>query len=60
MNVPEAGYVATPIAIVQAALVLLEDKSSLPKQDGVYSLGAAFSKTKFIGRLNKHGIEFCY
>ncbi|XP_048340712.1 saccharopine dehydrogenase-like oxidoreductase [Sphaerodactylus townsendi] len=55
---PEAGYVATPIAMVQAAVVLLKDKSSLPKQGGVYTPGAAFSKTKLIDRLNNHGIEF--
>uniref|UniRef100_A0A8D2J1F7 Saccharopine dehydrogenase-like oxidoreductase n=1 Tax=Varanus komodoensis TaxID=61221 RepID=A0A8D2J1F7_VARKO len=29
---PEAGYVATPIAMVQAAVALLKDKSSLPKK----------------------------
>lgn len=30
--VVEAGYVATPIAMVQAGVTLLKDKSSLPKQ----------------------------
>ncbi|XP_020643666.2 saccharopine dehydrogenase-like oxidoreductase [Pogona vitticeps] len=55
---PEAGYVATPIAMVQAAVALLMDKSSLPKKGGVYTPGAAFAKTKLIDRLNKHGIEF--
>ncbi|XP_042308337.1 saccharopine dehydrogenase-like oxidoreductase [Sceloporus undulatus] len=55
---PEAGYVATPIAMVQAGVALLKDKSSLPKKGGVYSPGAVFSKTKLIDRLNKHGIEF--
>nr|XP_060609922.1 saccharopine dehydrogenase-like oxidoreductase [Anolis sagrei ordinatus] len=55
---PEAGYVATPIAMVQAGVALLKDKSSLPKTGGVYSPGALFSKTKLIDRLNKHGIEF--
>uniref|UniRef100_A0A670IEI1 Saccharopine dehydrogenase-like oxidoreductase n=1 Tax=Podarcis muralis TaxID=64176 RepID=A0A670IEI1_PODMU len=29
---PEAGYVATPIAMVQAAVALLKDKPSLPKK----------------------------
>uniref|UniRef100_A0A8C5IEM3 Saccharopine dehydrogenase-like oxidoreductase n=1 Tax=Junco hyemalis TaxID=40217 RepID=A0A8C5IEM3_JUNHY len=55
---PEPGYVATPIAMVQAALSLLEDSASLPKWGGVYSPGAAFSKTKLIDRLNKRGVEF--
>ncbi|OPJ72651.1 saccharopine dehydrogenase-like oxidoreductase [Patagioenas fasciata monilis] len=55
---PEPGYVATPIAMVQAAVSLLEDTACLPKQGGVYSPGAAFSKTKLIDRLNKRGVEF--
>ncbi|NXY86010.1 SCPDL oxidoreductase, partial [Alcedo cyanopectus] len=55
---PEPGYVATPIAMVQAGVSLLEDAACLPKQGGVYSPGAAFSKTKLIDRLNKCGIEF--
>ncbi|KFP00977.1 SCPDL oxidoreductase, partial [Oreotrochilus melanogaster] len=55
---PEPGYVATPIAMVQAAVSLLEDAACLPKQGGVYSPGAAFSKTKLIDRLNKRGVEF--
>ncbi|NXK83235.1 SCPDL oxidoreductase, partial [Amazona guildingii] len=55
---PEPGYIATPIAMVQAAVSLLEDATCLPKQGGVYSPGAAFCKTKLIDRLNKRGIEF--
>uniref|UniRef100_G3U4Y0 Saccharopine dehydrogenase (putative) n=1 Tax=Loxodonta africana TaxID=9785 RepID=G3U4Y0_LOXAF len=55
---PEAGYVATPIAMVQAALTLLSDTSNLPKTGGVFTPGAAFSRTKLIDRLNHRGIEF--
>ncbi|NWR92241.1 SCPDL oxidoreductase, partial [Furnarius figulus] len=55
---PEPGYIATPIAMVQAAVSLLEDAASLPKKGGVYSPGAAFSKTKLIDRLNRRGVEF--
>uniref|UniRef100_A0A2K5C0F1 Saccharopine dehydrogenase-like oxidoreductase n=1 Tax=Aotus nancymaae TaxID=37293 RepID=A0A2K5C0F1_AOTNA len=55
---PEAGYVGTSIAMVQAAMTLLNDASDLPKAGGVFTPGAAFSKTKLIDRLNKHGIEF--
>ncbi|XP_078085647.1 saccharopine dehydrogenase-like oxidoreductase [Mustelus asterias] len=55
---PEPGYVATPIAMVQAAVTILWEQKSLPNQGGVYSPGAAFSKTTLIERLNKHGIEF--
>ncbi|XP_029409973.1 saccharopine dehydrogenase-like oxidoreductase isoform X2 [Nannospalax galili] len=55
---PEAGYVATSIAMVQAAMTLLNDASHLPKGGGVFTPGAAFSRTKLIDRLNQHGIEF--
>ncbi|XP_041038609.1 saccharopine dehydrogenase a, tandem duplicate 1 [Carcharodon carcharias] len=55
---PEPGYIATPIAMVQAAVTILWEHKSLPNRGGVYSPGAAFSKTTLIERLNKHGIEF--
>lgn len=55
---PEAGYVATPIAMVQAALTVLNEAAALPKKGGVYTPGAAFVKTTLINRLNKHGIQF--
>ncbi|XP_012872736.1 PREDICTED: saccharopine dehydrogenase-like oxidoreductase [Dipodomys ordii] len=54
----EAGYAATPIAMVQAAMTLLNDVSDLPKGGGVFTPGAAFSRTRLIDRLNQHGIEF--
>ncbi|MEQ2250404.1 hypothetical protein ILYODFUR_000460 [Ilyodon furcidens] len=55
---PEAAYVATPIAMVQAALTILNEPAALPKRGGVYTPGAAFAKTTLIDRLNKHGIQF--
>ncbi|CAK6963994.1 saccharopine dehydrogenase-like oxidoreductase [Scomber scombrus] len=55
---PECGYVATPIAMVQAALTILNECSALPKKGGVYTPGAAFAGTTLIDRLNKHGIQF--
>uniref|UniRef100_G3PUX8 Saccharopine dehydrogenase-like oxidoreductase n=1 Tax=Gasterosteus aculeatus aculeatus TaxID=481459 RepID=G3PUX8_GASAC len=55
---PECGYVATPIAIVQAALTILNEPTALPKTGGVYTPGAAFAKTTLTDRLNKHGIQF--
>uniref|UniRef100_A0A8D2ZWR0 Saccharopine dehydrogenase-like oxidoreductase n=1 Tax=Scophthalmus maximus TaxID=52904 RepID=A0A8D2ZWR0_SCOMX len=55
---PECGYVATPIAMVQAALTILNESTSLPKKGGVYTPGAAFAKTTLVDRLNKHGIQF--
>lgn len=55
---PECGYVATPIAMVQAALTILNESTALPKKGGVYTPGAAFAKTTMITRLNKHGVQF--
>ncbi|XP_029788903.1 saccharopine dehydrogenase-like oxidoreductase isoform X1 [Suricata suricatta] len=55
---PEAGYAATSIAMVQAAVTLLNDASDLPKTGGVFTPGAAFFRTKLIDRLNQRGIEF--
>ncbi|XP_048392380.1 saccharopine dehydrogenase a, tandem duplicate 1 isoform X2 [Stegostoma tigrinum] len=55
---PEPGYIATPIAMVQAAVTILWEQKSLPTRGGVYSPGAAFLKTTLIERLNTHGIEF--
>ncbi|KAK2854207.1 hypothetical protein Q5P01_006868 [Channa striata] len=55
---PEPGYVATPIAMVQAALTILNESTALPKKGGVYTPGAVFAKTTLVDRLNKHGIQF--
>uniref|UniRef100_A0A674EPW4 Saccharopine dehydrogenase-like oxidoreductase n=1 Tax=Salmo trutta TaxID=8032 RepID=A0A674EPW4_SALTR len=55
---PEAGYVATPIAMVQAAITILNEPTALPKKGGVYTPGAAFARTTLVERLNKHGIQF--
>ncbi|KAJ8356629.1 hypothetical protein SKAU_G00194230, partial [Synaphobranchus kaupii] len=55
---PDAGYVATPIAMVQAAITLLNEPKSLPKTGGVYTPGAAFAKTTLVDRLNKRGFQF--
>ncbi|KAM3861168.1 saccharopine dehydrogenase-like oxidoreductase [Diretmus argenteus] len=55
---PEPGYVATPAAMVQAAITLMNETHSLPRRGGVYTPGAAFSNTTFINRLNKHGVKF--
>ena len=55
---PEAGYVTTPIAMVQAALVIVKEKNKLPEQGGVYSPGAAFFQTSLIERLQQNGMKF--
>ncbi|XP_041835457.1 saccharopine dehydrogenase-like oxidoreductase [Melanotaenia boesemani] len=55
---PEVGYVATPIAMVQAALTILNEPAAMPRKGGVYTPGAAFARSTLIDRLNKHGIHF--
>ncbi|XP_070580714.1 saccharopine dehydrogenase-like oxidoreductase [Ptychodera flava] len=55
---PEPGYVTTPIAMVQAAKILLSEQSLLPNSGGVYSPGAAYAKTTLIEKLVEHGIKF--
>lgn len=55
---PEPGYVATPICMVQAAVVLIKERNKLPKDGGVYTPASAFADTTMIERLNKHGVTF--
>ncbi|KAK7103671.1 saccharopine dehydrogenase-like oxidoreductase isoform X2 [Littorina saxatilis] len=55
---PEPGYVTTPICMVQAGLVIVKEKSRLPKEGGVYTPAAAFEDTSLIQRLDKHNIKF--
>uniref|UniRef100_A0A4W5RIA5 Saccharopine dehydrogenase-like oxidoreductase n=1 Tax=Hucho hucho TaxID=62062 RepID=A0A4W5RIA5_9TELE len=54
----EPGYVATPVAMVQAAITVLNEQQFLPITGGVYSPGAAFARTTLIDRLNRHGLVF--
>ncbi|XP_061668661.1 saccharopine dehydrogenase b isoform X3 [Syngnathoides biaculeatus] len=54
----EPGYVATVIAMVQAAVTVLKEKHSLPRRGGVYTPGSAFYKTSLIDRLHNHGFKF--
>ncbi|XP_078262006.1 saccharopine dehydrogenase-like oxidoreductase [Rhinoraja longicauda] len=55
---PEPGYVATSMAMVQAAITILWEQKLIPKRGGVYTPGAIFSKSTLIERLTKRGIEF--
>ncbi|WJX75275.1 hypothetical protein P8452_58824 [Trifolium repens] len=54
---PEIGYVATPIIIVQCALILLSQRNNLPK-GGVYPPGIVFGPTDLQKRLQQNGISF--
>jgi len=59
VDMPEAGYIATPICMVQAALTVLQEKDKLPKEGGgVFTPGAALYDTTLISRLSTQGIEY--
>ncbi|CAB3993569.1 saccharopine dehydrogenase-like oxidoreductase [Paramuricea clavata] len=55
---PELAYVTTPICMVQAALVILNERESMPESGGVLTPGAAFAETTLIERLDKAGVRF--
>lgn len=55
---PEPGYIATPILLVQSALVIIKEKELLPVDGGVYAPAAAFCNTSLIKRLQERGISF--
>lgn len=55
---PEAGYVATPICLIQCGVVLMKEKDKLPTEGGVYTTASAFRHTTLIDRLQKHNVKF--
>nr|GLL26583.1 probable mitochondrial saccharopine dehydrogenase-like oxidoreductase At5g39410 isoform X2 [Ipomoea trifida] len=54
---PEIGYSATPIILIQCALVLLSQRHELPK-GGVFLPGIIFGPTDLQQRLQQNGISF--
>ncbi|CAM6083266.1 unnamed protein product [Calypogeia fissa] len=54
---PEIGYITTPICLVQAALIVLDQRSSLPK-GGVLTPGTVFGTTDLQERMEKNGVHF--
>ncbi|KAG6588499.1 putative mitochondrial saccharopine dehydrogenase-like oxidoreductase, partial [Cucurbita argyrosperma subsp. sororia] len=54
---PEVGYVATPIILVQCALIVLSKREVLPK-GGVLTPGIVFGPTDLQKRLEENGIYF--
>jgi hypothetical protein len=54
----EMGYVATPHAVLAAALTILEERATLPAQAGVVTPGAAFRGTDIVRRLRASGMQF--
>ncbi|XP_052768955.1 saccharopine dehydrogenase-like oxidoreductase [Mya arenaria] len=55
---PEAGYVATPIVMVQCACTLLKEISQDKFRGGVYTTAMLFRETSLIERLIKNNIKF--
>lgn len=55
---PEAGYVTTPICMVQCAVTLLKEVSKDKVSGGVYTVASIFRSTGLIDRLNKHSVKF--
>ncbi|OMP00960.1 hypothetical protein COLO4_12254 [Corchorus olitorius] len=53
---PEIGYVTTPIALIQCALILLSQRENLPK-GGVFTPGIVFGPD-LQERLQENGISF--
>nr|ATG71151.1 saccharopine dehydrogenase [Juniperus microsperma] len=54
---PEIGYATTPITLVQCALLVMDQRQSLPK-GGVLPPGIVFGPTDLQERLEKRGILF--
>lgn len=54
---PEVGYLATPIILIQCALIVLKQRDSLPK-GGVLTPGIVFGHTEIQQRLQENGISF--
>merc|ERR1719220_2997827 len=55
---PDPGYIGTASMVCDAAVTLLEDKETLPKEGGVMTTAFAFRSTKIYERLNERGIKF--
>jgi short subunit dehydrogenase-like uncharacterized protein len=55
---PHPGYPTCAICVIQAAVVLLEETSSLPSKGGCFTPATAFRNTTLIKRLNSNGLKF--
>ncbi|KAL6960813.1 hypothetical protein U1Q18_038577 [Sarracenia purpurea var. burkii] len=54
---PEAGYLSTPIILIQCALIVLNQRDNLPK-GGVLTPGIVFGATDLQEQLQENGISF--
>ncbi|KAI0226194.1 Saccharopine dehydrogenase-like oxidoreductase [Lamellibrachia satsuma] len=55
---PDAGYISTPICMVQAAYVVLSEQEKMPPKGGVLTPGTAFAGTRLQERLEQRNIKF--
>lgn len=55
---PEAGYVTTPICMVQCAVTLLKEVSKDKMCGGVYTTASIFRGTSLVDRLTKHNVKY--
>lgn len=51
-------YKVTAIIVILCALTIFKDSDKMPEGGGVFTTGAAFSKTSLIDELNKEGVKF--
>lgn len=55
---PEAGYAATSIILVQAAITILKERNVVAYKGGVITPGLAFEDTSLVERLRRHSVVF--
>lgn len=55
---PEAGYAATSIILIQAAITILKEKDAVPYKGGVITPGLAFQDTSLVERLRRYSVVF--
>lgn len=55
---PEAGYAATSVILIQAAITILKEKNDIGYKGGVITPGLAFENTTLVERLRRHSVVF--
>lgn len=55
---PEAGYAATSIIFIQAAITILKEMEVMEYKGGVLTPGLAFEHTSLVDRLRRHNVGF--
>jgi len=57
---PEPAYPLTSMCMVQAGMVILQEKEKLPLEGGVLTPGVAFENTSLMKRLEERGMNFTF